>query len=205
VHVSIDTRHADVARACVDVGAVIVNDVSGGRGDAAMWPYIAESGVTYVLMHNRGDGIARPELATYGRPARWESVTAPVWGELDATVEDAFFAGIRPDQLVLDPGIGFAKSASLSWSLARENPYEQWQGLEHLDAPVLLGASRKRFLARWRFGLKRFNDSMEQRDRLTVQLTERAARHGIWCVRVHDVAPNAEVVRRVRADGWMES
>jgi dihydropteroate synthase len=195
VHVSIDTRHADVARACVDVGAVIVNDVSGGRGDAAMWPYIAESGVTYVLMHNRGDGIARPDLA---------QGTAPeiVWSELDQRSDEAARAGIRPERIVLDPGIGFAKDAVGNWRLV---DHAVLGDAVHRRRPVLLGVSRKRFLGTHPDGTPRIDDSMEQRDRLTVQLTERAARHGIWCVRVHDVAPNAEVVRRVRAGGWMES
>jgi dihydropteroate synthase len=199
VHVSIDTRHADVARACVDAGAVIVNDVSAGRGDEAMWPFVASSGVPYVLMHNRGDGIARPDLADYGAPNDSRSLpsSVPVWQELDERCEEAYYAGLRPEQLAIDPGVGFAKDAAMSWVLALENPFDTWahQVVPHLVAPVLLGVSRKRFLATHPDGRPRDGDSMEQRDRLTVELTERAARHGVWCVRVHDVAPNAAVVR----------
>jgi dihydropteroate synthase len=199
VPVSIDTRHASVARACVDAGAFLVNDVSAGRGDDAMWPFVAASGVPYVLMHNRGDGIARPDLADYGTSegSPWMPPSAPVWRELDERCEEAYFAGIRPEQLVVDPGVGFAKDSALSWVLALENPSDVWAGelVEHLVAPVLLGVSRKRFLATHPDGRPRDDDSMEQRDRLTVRITERAARHGVWCVRVHDVAPNAAVVR----------
>jgi dihydropteroate synthase len=195
VPVSIDTRHADVAAACVDAGAVVVNDVSSGRGDAAMWAFVADAGVPYILMHNRGDGPSRNDLAHYAS-------VSDVWTELHQQADRAERAGVRAESLVLDPGFGFAKDAGVNWSLLGEltdgPPWGQHQ-------PVLVGVSRKRFLATHPDGRPRNDDSMEQRDRLTLEITERAARHGVWCVRVHDVARNAEAVRRVGATARMES
>jgi dihydropteroate synthase len=208
VLVSIDTRHADVARACVEAGAVLVNDVSAGRGDPAMWPFVSAAKVPYVLMHNRGEGIARPDLAGYGSSESGgaSSGSTPVWQELAERCGEALAAGISPDHLIVDPGIGFAKDARLSWLLAAEDPRTSWASLaaEPAAAPVLLGVSRKRFLATHSDGSAREDDSMAQRDRLTLQITERAASRGVWCVRVHDVAPNAEAVRRVAATARMD-
>lgn len=234
VHVSIDTRHASVARACVDAGAVLVNDVSGGRGDEEMWPFIAASRIPYVLMHNRGDGIARPDLADYSEyratwssyeeakangfvdPPAWHPSTG-VWVELDERLEDAERAGVREDRVVVDPGIGFAKDAVMNWALVDDEalaamadrfrmPLGNRNVGEHLKGrPALLGVSRKRFLGTHPDGRPRDDDSLDQRDRLTVQITERAARSGIWCVRVHDVAPNVEAVRRISVSGTMSS
>jgi dihydropteroate synthase len=234
VYVSIDTRHADVAEDCVVAGAVLVNDVSAGRGDGAMWPFIAETGVPYVLMHNRGDGVARPDLSDYSEyratwssyeeakangfvdPPAWHASTG-VWRELDQRLLDAERAGVREDRVVVDPGIGFAKDAPMNWALVDDEALAAmadcfWsplrtQGLgEYIKGrPALLGVSRKRFLATHPDGTPRDDDSMEQRDRVTLEITERAARHGVWCVRVHDVAPNAEAVRRVGATARMES
>jgi dihydropteroate synthase len=204
-YVSIDTRHADVARAAIDAGAVIVNDVSAGRGDQGMWPFIAEAEVAYVLMHNRGDGIAGTASASYPGEEWPGSMTRAVWNELDDRFEAAMAAGIRRERLIADPGIGFAKDAAMNWALATEDPHDAWAtaDLKAVGGPVLLGVSRKRFLATMPGGAPRVDDSMDQRDRLTVELTERAAQHGLWCVRVHDVAPNAEAVRRVRRDDWI--
>jgi dihydropteroate synthase len=194
VHVSVDTRHADVARACVDAGAIVVNDVSAGRGDDAMWPFIAASNVPYVLMHNRGDGPSRDDLADY-------SSQAQVWDELHRRAEQALQSGVADEALVLDPGIGFAKDAAMNWALIEQLDTAPGWGEAR---PVLLGVSRKRFLATEPDGRPRDGDSMAQRDRLTLQITERAARAGVWCVRVHDVAPNAEAVRRIGATARMD-
>jgi dihydropteroate synthase len=129
-----------------------------------------------------------------------------VWQELATRCEEALAAGISPDHLIVDPGIGFAKDARLSWLLAEEDSRVRWASLaaEPAAAPVLLGVSRKRFLATHPDGSAREDDSMAQRDRLTLQITERAASRGVWCVRVHDVAPNAEAVRRVAATARMD-
>jgi dihydropteroate synthase len=194
VQVSTDTRHADVAAACIEAGAVVINDVSSGRGDAAMWGLVAEKGTPYVLMHNRGDGPSRNDLAHYAS-------VADVWSELHEQVERALSAGVASGALVLDPGIGFAKDAAMNWALVDGLDAQPAWAQEH---PLLLGVSRKRFLATHPDGRPREDDSMGQRDRLTVAITESAARQGVWCVRVHDVAPNAEAVRRIGATARMD-
>jgi dihydropteroate synthase len=175
---------------------VLVNDVSAGRGDEAMWPFIAESGVAYVLMHNQGTGIAQPQQRVGSSPLR-------VWQELAARVAEASAAGIDRTRLVVDPGFGFGKDPDLNWQLVGNDPAAMAEEAGIGGYPILFGVSRKRFLAARPDGRLREEDSMEQRDRLTVALTEQAVRGGVWCVRVHDVAPNAEVVRRLRPDGWM--
>jgi dihydropteroate synthase len=194
VQVSIDTRHAVVARECVEVGAVLVNDVSSGRGDTAMWPFIAASGVPYVLMHNRGHGASRDDLASYA------DVVEDVAHELDDRTSEAVRAGIASDRLILDPGIGFAKRSEHNWPLVDESALAALVRGGRADRrPVLLGASRKRFLGTRSDGSLHPDDSMRHRDELTVGITTAAARAGVWCVRVHDVAPNAAAVRAVVA------
>jgi len=193
--VSIDTRHAVVARACVDAGAVLVNDVSAGRGDPTMWQYIKSATTPYVVMHNRGHGTSRDDLA------RYSNVVDDVLTEIDVWVAEVVKAGVAAARLIVDPGIGFAKRAEHNWPLVEESALA---ALVHggLDSssntsarPVLLGASRKRFLGSMPDGSMRTDDSMQNRDALTVEITQRAVRAGVWCVRVHDVAPNARAVR----------
>ena len=209
ISVSIDTRHADVARSCIEAGAVLVNDVSAGRADVAMWPLIAEAGVPYVLMHNRGEGIAQPDLADDSRQIPPSELAHRVWREWHGRFLEALDAGLHREQVVADPGLGFAKDAATSWALTTRVTLEEFghdargEDVPGMNRPVLLGASRKRFLATRRDGVPRSDDSMAQRDRLTVEITEQAARAGVWCVRVHDVAPSAAAVRRLATEGTM--
>ena len=144
--VSIDTMHAEVARAALENGARIVNDVSGGRADPAMAPLLADAKVPWVLMHWRSVGSSRPHDA----PA-YRDVVAEVRDELMASVDAAVAAGVDPANVIIDPGLGFAKTAEHNWALLRALPEFVGTGV-----PVLVGASRKRFLGtvaggfRWR-------------------------------------------------------
>ncbi|WP_156747291.1 dihydropteroate synthase, partial [Mycobacterium sp. E2462] len=136
ITVSIDTMHADVARAALESGAQLVNDVSGGRADPAMAPLLAEAGVPWVLMHWRSVSAERPHAAPHYR-----DVVAEVRAELLDSADAAVAAGVDPGQLLIDPGLGFAKTAQHNWALLHALPQLVDTGL-----PVLLGASRKRFL-----------------------------------------------------------
>ena len=135
VPVSIDTTRAGVAEAAVEAGAAVVNDVSGGLADPRMAAAVAAAGVPWILMHWRGPSSRMNELAGY------EDVIGEVRAELVARVDAAVLAGVDPARLVLDPGLGFAKTAAHNWALLR-----RLDVLVALGFPVLVGASRKRFL-----------------------------------------------------------
>jgi dihydropteroate synthase len=182
VVVSIDTMRAEVARAAVAAGAAIVNDVSGGLSEPAMLRAVAELGVPYVAMHWRGYGDRMHENAVYG------DVVTDVIAELSQRAADAAAAGIDPRALVLDPGLGFAKGSAHNWALLHD-----LGRLCALGHPVLVGASRKRFLG----SLLAAGDtprSMADRDRATDAVSALAAAAGAWCVRVHDVRGSRDAV-----------
>ncbi|WP_214401395.1 dihydropteroate synthase [Pseudonocardia lacus] len=189
VAVSVDTTRARVAARAVEAGAVLVNDVSGGRADPDMGAVVAAAGVGWVLTHARGD--SRDMYAT----AVYDDVVGEVAAELLARVDDALAAGVDAARLVLDPGLGFAKRPAHNWTL-----------LAHLDRlvdlgfPLLVGASRKGFLAA---ALPGGSDGHppERRDAATLATTVLAARAGAWAVRVHDVASSVDAVRVVAALG----
>jgi dihydropteroate synthase len=171
IPVSIDTRHADTALAAIDAGAQLVNDVTGGLGDEGMARVIAETGVHYVVMHWREGGAdAVPE---YG------NVVSDVRRELKNRIASLIVEGVRPEQIVLDPGLGFAKNAEHNWQLLGH--LEQLGSLGH---GVLIGASRKRFIGE----LLPEGAPFAQRDAPTAVISALAARAGVWAVRVHDVA-----------------
>ncbi|HEX2214093.1 MAG TPA: dihydropteroate synthase, partial [Mycobacterium sp.] len=136
VAVSIDTMHADVARAALESGAQIVNDVSGGLADRGMAPLLADAKVPWILMHWRSVGADRPHAVPV-----YQDVVADVRTELLAGVDAAVAAGVDPRNLIIDPGLGFAKTAQHNWALLRALP-----DLVATGIPVLVGASRKRFL-----------------------------------------------------------
>jgi dihydropteroate synthase len=183
--VSIDTMHADVARQAAAVGAVLVNDVSGGLADPAMVPFIAASGLPFVVMHWRGHSADMQERAKY------DDVVVDVRGELGARVAAIVEAGVSLDQLVLDPGLGFAKSpdGDDNWALLRH-----LDALMSLDRPVLIGASRKAFLGRLlaEDGVPR---PPAGRDHASSAVTALAAAAGAWAVRVHDIVADVDAVR----------
>jgi dihydropteroate synthase len=176
VPVSIDTMHADTARAALDAGAGLVNDVSGGLVDPAMAPLIARAGVPYIAMHWRGGADVTP---------RYDDVVAEVRGELKARVAELLVFGVDPDRLVVDPGLGFAKKTSHNWTLLGH--LGEFTGL---GAGVLVAASRKRFVGK----LLPSDAPMEARDAPTAIITALAARAGAWGVRVHDVAASRQAL-----------
>ncbi|WP_245159103.1 dihydropteroate synthase [Blastococcus sp. TF02A-35] len=188
VRVSVDTTRAEVAEAALAAGAQLVNDVSGGLADKNMAEFVAEAGVPWVLMHWRGHSREMYAAAQYG------DVVTEVCAELMARVEDVVAAGVRPEQLVLDPGLGFAKRAEHNWALLA--------GLDRLiglGLPVLVGASRKTFLGRLLPGPDGAPRPAEQRDAATLATTVLAAEAGAWGVRVHDAAASVDAVRTVAA------
>ena len=188
VRVSVDTTRAEVAESAIAAGASLVNDVSGGLADARMARLVAEAGVPWVLMHWRGHSREMYAAARYG------DVVTEVCAELTARVEDVVAAGVAPDQLVLDPGIGFAKNADHNWALLG--------GLDRLiglGLPVLLGTSRKSFLGRLLAGPDGAVRPAEQRDAASLATTVLAAEAGVWGVRVHDAAASVDAVRTVEA------
>jgi dihydropteroate synthase len=187
VVVSVDTMRATVAEAAIAAGAVLVNDVSGGLADPAMAKTVAAADVAYVAMHWRGPSAGMAREATYA------DVVADVRAEIRARMEAALDAGIRPDRLVLDPGIGFAKTAEHNWALLAH-----LDRLAELGHPLLVGVSRKSFLGR----LLRDGDEdrgVAFRDDATTALTAVLAMRGIWAVRVHAVRASADAVRAVTA------
>jgi dihydropteroate synthase len=177
--VSVDTTRAAVATAAVAAGARMVNDVSGGLADPQMLPAVAAAGVPYVAMHWRGHSADMQTRAVY------DDVVVEVRDELAARRDAALDAGIQ--ELVLDPGLGFAKTAEHNWALL-----QRLDALIALDRPLLIGASRKAFL-----GALLDGRPPAERDDATTAVTVLAAQAGAWAVRVHDVAGSADAVRVV--------
>jgi dihydropteroate synthase len=184
VPVSVDTMRAGTAAAAVESGACIVNDVSGGLADPEMYAVVADLAVPYVAMHWRAHSDRMAELA------RYEDVVDEVLAELELRVAAATAAGVDPARIVLDPGLGFAKDADHNWALLHELPR-----LMDLGFPVLVGASRKRFLGALLAGPEGEPRSIEGRDAATDAVSAIAAAQGVWGVRVHDVAASGDAVR----------
>jgi dihydropteroate synthase len=188
VPVSIDTMRAEVAEQALDAGAVLVNDVSGGLADLDMPALVARREVPFVVMHWRGPSSIMDSLAQYG------DVVTDVVRELGERVEALLGAGVRREQLVVDPGLGFAKGAGHNWTLLH-----RLRELQSLGLPVLVGASRKRFLGTLLAGPDGVPLPPAQRDAATAATSVLAAAAGAWCVRVHDVPGTAAAVRVVAA------
>ena len=186
--VSIDTMRAEIAIAAVEAGACLVNDVSGGMADTAMLPAIKDLGVPCVLMHWRGPSRQMQALATYG------DVVREVREELEARLAAAVDSGISAERVILDPGLGFAKEAEHNWRLLRD-----LDQLAALGRPLLIGASRKRFLGSLLVGGQGEPRPVDQRDAATDAVSAIAAAQGVWGVRVHDVRGSADAVRVARA------
>ncbi|WP_034384222.1 dihydropteroate synthase [Herbidospora cretacea] len=184
VAVSVDTMRAEVAEVAVAAGARLVNDVSGGLADPAMPRVVAASGVAYVVMHWRGHSRDMESRAIYG------DVVTEVSEELRKRVDSVLAEGVREEQLILDPGLGFSKQADHNWALLAG-----LDRLRELGRPLIIGASRKRFLGRLLAGPDGEPRPFAENDDATLAVTALAARDGAWCVRVHDVRPNADAVR----------
>jgi dihydropteroate synthase len=180
--VSVDTMRADVAAAALDAGAALVNDVSGGLADPEMVALVAERGVPFVAMHWRGHSRDMQQRAHY------DDVVVDVVHELAERVEALVAAGVRPDAVLLDPGFGFAKNAEHNWQLLRR--LDEVVALGHR---VVVGTSRKTFLGAVGRTATTARPPLE-RDVATAVTTVHAARHGVWCVRVHDVVATVDAL-----------
>jgi dihydropteroate synthase len=187
--VSVDTTRAAVARPALDAGAAMVNDVSGSLADPEMAAVVAAAGVPYVVTHWRAHSADMYEKAVYG------DVVADVRAELAARVAGVIAAGVDPAQVIVDPGLGFAKRAEHNWALLAALP--QLTRLPGLDArfPLLVGASRKSFIGRLLAGPDGTPRPFTDSDDATVALSALSAAAGAWCVRVHAVPGNADAVR----------
>ncbi|MFC5723751.1 dihydropteroate synthase [Streptomyces gamaensis] len=189
VVVSVDTMRASVAEAAVAAGARLVNDVSGGLADPAMVPAVAAAGVPFVVMHWRGFSAGMNSRAVYG------DVLGEVVAELRQRLDAVVAGGVDPGRIVVDPGLGFAKNAEHDLALvAGLGRFRRELGL-----PVLVAASRKRFLGRVLAGGSEEVPPARERDAATAAVSTLAAREGAWAVRVHEVRASADAVRVVQA------
>jgi dihydropteroate synthase len=174
VTISVDTMRAETARLAVSAGASIVNDVSGGAADAEMFATVAELGCKYTLMHWRGHSVDMNSKAIY------TDVVSEVIEEVTLHLDEALAAGIKRENIILDPGIGFAKDAEHNWEILKR--IDEFIALGY---PVLIGHSRKRFLG---------GDTPDSREAATVAVTQSLVGKGIWAVRVHGVKVNKDAI-----------
>jgi dihydropteroate synthase len=188
IAVSVDTYRASVAAAALAAGARVVNDVSGGLGDADMGRVVRDAGCPWILMHWRGHSASMQQLATY------DDVVAEVRAELLTRVDAATAAGVDPGQLVLDPGIGFAKTGEHNWQLLARLDTFVSTGL-----PVLVGASRKSFLGRLLAAADGTPRPVDDREDATTALTGYCALAGVWGVRVHEVRASVDAALAIAA------
>jgi dihydropteroate synthase len=200
VTVSVDTMRAEVAEQALGAGASMINDVSGGRADPAMFDVAAAAGVPVVVMHWRGHSTEMQSLTGY------DDLLADVVAELLAQIELAIDAGVGGDHVVIDPGLGFSKTGDQNWTV-----------LAHLDAftslgyPVLLAASRKHFLGELLGpGAETGTElrPVDDREAATVAISTLAAEAGAWGVRVHEPKASADAVRvvaRIRQESRPEA
>jgi dihydropteroate synthase len=184
VVVSVDTMRTVVASAALEAGAALVNDVSGGLADLDLPRLVASAGVPYVVMHWRAHSTEMSKYAAY------DDVVVDVCRELVKRLEGVVAQGVSLDHIVLDPGLGFAKDARHNWAVL--HGLDQVVGL---GRPVLVGASRKRFLGSLLAGPDGVPAPPECRDGATHATSALAAAAGVWCVRVHDVPGTMDAVR----------
>ena len=174
IPISIDTMRAETAELAITAGASIVNDVSGGLADDLMHETVAEMGCPYILMHWRGHSKDMNNRAVYG------DVVKEVIAELNTQIETALRSGIAKNNLIIDPGLGFAKDGQHNWEIL--NRIDE---LTDLGFPVLIGGSRKRFLG---------GETPDEREVATIELTKSLLAKKIWGVRVHSVSPHKKLV-----------
>ena len=189
--VSVDTMRAEVAAAALDAGAAMVNDVSGGLADPDVLRVVAERDAAYVAMHWRGHADTMQQRASYA------DVVGEVCDELRRRVDDAVAAGVSPDRIAVDPGLGFAKTAAHNWQL-----------LQHLDAldvlglPILVGSSRKSFLGSLLADEDGTPRPVLDREDANVALTTLAGLLGVWAVRVHEARASVDALKVV--ERWLD-
>jgi len=186
--VSIDTMNAATAAAAIEAGADIINDVSGGLADDAMFSVAAQSQKHIVISHWRGFSTEMDSLNDY------ENVAHDVARELQERIDAALSAGITREQIIVDPGLGFAKDAEQNWQLVAN-----LNELEKLGFPILVGASRKRFIASVLDELDPMSVSNGRRDMATAVLTAMLLQRKLWGVRVHDVQATTDAIALVSA------
>jgi dihydropteroate synthase len=174
VKISIDTMRSGVAEAAIKAGASIINDVSAGQSDTRMLSTAAQLKVPYIAMHWRGHSKDMNSKAIY------KDVVAETISELEVRIQVALSTGVAKENLIIDPGLGFAKDADHNWAII-----DAIDRFVDLGFPVLVGGSRKRFLG---------GDSPDQREEATVNLTKRLRGTGVWAVRVHTVKPHKEAL-----------
>lgn len=187
--VSVDTRHASTAALAIEAGAGIINDVSGKNVHADMIELIVERQIPYVLMHSRGDSRSMDSLTQY------TDVVTDVVNELGEVRDRLYSAGVKAENLILDPGIGFSKNADQNWELLAN-----LDEIAAMGNKVLVGTSRKRFLGSLLSSAGKAA-APKERDDATSATTAIAAEQGIWGVRVHDVGASldaAKVASRLR-------
>ena len=182
VAISIDTMRVEVARAAVAAGACMINDVSGGKADPGMLDFVATLETPYILMHWRGPSNIMNTLTDY------QDVVADVASEINQQVEVAVAAGIARDRIAIDPGIGFAKTVDQNWPILKHLDV-----LEGLGLPILMGASRKKFLGELlaKDGIARDSD---ERESATTAISTLMAARGLWAVRVHNVKSSSDAI-----------
>ena len=181
--VRIDTTHTSTAAAAVAAGAAIINDISGLSIEPEMAELVAASKVPYILTHRRGDA------RTMNSHAEYDDVAAEVVAELAGVRDKLYAAGVEREQIIVDPGLGFAKNEAQNWDLLRN--LDQLDSLGH---KVLVGASRKRFLGTL-LTVAGKSAAPEERDAATAAITAISASRGAWAVRVHDVGPSLDAVK----------
>ena len=186
--ISIDTMNAATARVAVEAGADIINDVSGGLADPSMFNVVAETGATYVLSHWRGFSKDMDSLNHY------EDLARDVAAELAEQIAIAVSHGVKREQIIIDPGLGFAKDMGQNWQLVA-----RLDELEKLGRPILVGASRKRFVAGVLEPDEPSTVSNERRDVATAVLTALLMQRKLWGVRVHNVQATVDAIAMVQA------
>lgn len=193
IEVSVDTMYAETAAACLELGDVIINDVSGGRADPQMLRVVAEHDARYILSHWRGHSVVMNGLANYTDAA------SEVLAELTEMRDRAIAAGIAAERIILDPGLGFAKDRDDNWAILHH--LDRFQALGH---PLLIGASRKRFTG----ALLDPNAAVTDRDLPTAVISALCAERGVWGVRVHNTEASRialDVVNAWQTAGAQES
>jgi dihydropteroate synthase len=185
--ISIDTMNSATAEAAVAAGADIINDVSGGLADHSMFSVAAQTGAKYILSHWRGFSDKMDTLNQY------QDVAKDVAAELAEQVAIAKARGVKLEQIIIDPGLGFAKDMKQNWQLV-----SRLDELEKLGLPILVGASRKRFIA-GQLDEDPANVSNERRDVATAVLTALLMQRKMWGVRVHNVQATADAIKMVEA------
>ncbi|MFD1859291.1 dihydropteroate synthase [Aeromicrobium camelliae] len=185
VVVSVDTMNAETAERALDAGARILNDVSGGRADPRMTAVAADAGVPFVVMHWRAHSAQMQQHTEY------DDVVADVLDELQQQIDDAVAAGIDPANIITDPGLGFSKTGAQNWELLA-----QLDAFHALGFPVLVAASRKRFLGELLAAHGSLRPTDERED-ATAAISTLSALADAWAVRVHEPRPSADAVRVV--------